>query len=258
MSEVKIDAENQDQDPSGLAVQLNEIVREYHTGRRVIRALDEVSLEIPYGEYMSIVGASGSGKSTLLNIVSAIDLPDSGSAIVLGNPLGGMSENKLAAWRGQNVGIVFQFFQLMPTLTVLENVVLPMDLAGRKGSKTDRANSLLSLVGIQELANNLPSELSGGEQQRAAIARALANQPKLLIADEPTGNLDSKNGAVVIELLEELWRGGATVVLVTHDREVAERAPRQVEMRDGKIVRDTSDPASGLQSSEKPAYAHTG
>src|SRR5690606_37853317 len=139
---------------------------------------------------------------------------------VLGRKLKGMSENELAAWRGRNVGIVFQFFQLMPTLTVIENVILPMDLAGNDRDRRARAEQLLDQVGILDLAENLPSELSGGEQQRAAIARALANDPELLVADEPTGNLDSVNGRIVMQILEELWRAGTTVLIVTHDREL--------------------------------------
>jgi putative ABC transport system ATP-binding protein len=222
----------------GPAIRVCGVTREYRTGRRVIRALDDVSLEVAYGEYASIVGSSGSGKSTLLNMISGIDVPDAGSVTVLGRKLEGMSENELAAWRGRNVGIVFQFFQLMPTLTVIENVILPMDLAGNDRNRRARAEHLLELVGIADLADNLPSELSGGEQQRAAIARALANAPGLLVADEPTGNLDSANGRIVMGILEELWRGGTTVLVVTHDRELAARAPRRIEMRDGKIIRD--------------------
>ncbi|MEZ4572192.1 MAG: ABC transporter ATP-binding protein [Thermomicrobiales bacterium] len=184
----------------------------------MITALDSVSLDIARGEFVSVIGASGSGKSTLLNIVSGIDSPDDGIVRVLGEDLSSKSEDRLAAWRGMNVGIVFQFFQLMPTLTVKENVVLPMDLAGNTDHKWVRAEDLLERVGIADLADNLPSELSGGEQQRAAIARALANEPALLIADEPTGNLDSENGRLVIGIIERLWRNGTTVLMVTTGR----------------------------------------
>ncbi|HLT18090.1 MAG TPA: ABC transporter ATP-binding protein [Thermomicrobiales bacterium] len=223
---------------TGPAIRIKDVVREYRTGRRVIRALDGVSLVVERGEYVTIVGSSGSGKSTLLNLISGIDVPDAGEVEVLGRKLKGMSENELAAWRGRNVGIVFQFFQLMPTLTVIENVILPMDLAGNDRDRRARAERLLDQVGILDLADNLPSELSGGEQQRAAIARALANDPELLVADEPTGNLDSVNGRIVMQILEELWRAGTTVLIVTHDRELAARAPRRIAMRDGRIISD--------------------
>lgn len=231
-------AGDQETEPAGPAVMLAGVSRRYRPGRRVITALDNVSLRVERGEYVSVVGSSGSGKSTLLNMVSAIDSPDEGAVNVLGTELRDMSEDQLAAWRGRNIGIVFQFFQLMPTLTVRENVVLPMDLAGMSQNKWQRAEMLLEAVGILQLANNLPSELSGGEQQRAAIARAQANNPSLLIADEPTGNLDSENGRVVVEIIERLWRAGTTVLMVTHDREIAARAPHQISMRDGKIVDD--------------------
>ena len=221
-----------------LAIRLLDVSRRYQPGRRVITALDGVCLDVVRGEYVSVVGASGSGKSTLLNMVSGIDAPDSGTVTVLGTELVRKSEDKLAVWRGNNIGIVFQFFQLMPTLTVKENVVLPMDLAGRRECKWERAERLLADVGILDLADNLPSELSGGEQQRAAIARALANEPPLLIADEPTGNLDTENGRIVVDIIERLWHAGTTVLMVTHDPEIAGRAPRRVSMRDGRIVDD--------------------
>jgi putative ABC transport system ATP-binding protein len=226
--------------PNGIAraVELVHVSKHYHAGRRSIAALDGLSLSIESGEYVSIVGASGSGKSTLLNIISGIDTADSGAATVLGKHLEAMSQDQMAAWRGTNVGIVFQFFQLMPTLTVRENVVLPMDLAGARGDKWSRADELLSMVGMSHLADNLPSELSGGEQQRAAIARSLANRPGLLIADEPTGNLDSVNSLLVIDILERLWRAGTTVLMVTHDQSIAERAPRRISMHDGRILTD--------------------
>lgn len=226
-------------DSDRTAVILRGVSRRFHVGRRIISALDEIDLSVDRGEYVSVVGSSGSGKSTLLNVISGIDSPDSGSIEVLGANLSSMSEDQIAAWRGHNIGIVFQFFQLMPTLTVKENVVLPMDLAGLRENKWERAEYLLETVGIASLADNLPSELSGGEQQRAAIARALANDPPLLIADEPTGNLDSQNGAIVIEIIERHWRDGTTVLMVTHDRDIAARAPRLVSMTDGRIVQDS-------------------
>jgi putative ABC transport system ATP-binding protein len=223
-------------DRSTPAIRVEDASRRYRTGRRDIPALNGVSLTIEYGEWVAIVGPSGCGKSTLLNLLAGIDSADGGEVIVAGQSLTGMSENALAAWRGREVGIVFQFFQLMPTLTVLENVVLPMDLAGNNRDRRERARQLLDEVGVEHLADNLPSELSGGEQQRVAIARALANNPRLLLADEPTGNLDSRNGAVIVDLLESLWGAGTTIVMVTHDPEVAARASRTISMRDGQIV----------------------
>ncbi len=225
------------------AVKLIDLTRRFQAGRRIISALDRVNLEISRGDYVAVVGSSGSGKSTLLNIISGIDSPNTGSVVVLNSDLSSMGEDQLAAWRGRNIGIVFQFFQLMPTLTVRENVVLPMDLAGLTTDKWARADRLLESVGISHLADNLPSELSGGEQQRAAIARALANNPALLIADEPTGNLDTENGRIVIDILESLWRQGTTILMVTHDRDVSRRASRQISMRDGQIVDDSSQSA---------------
>lgn len=230
------------------AIRVEHAYRRYRSGRRDIPALAGASLTVDYGEWIAIVGPSGCGKSTLLNLLAGIDTADEGSVIVAGRALTGMSENALAAWRGREVGIVFQFFQLMPTLTVLENVILPMDLAGNNRDRRARALRLLDDVGVLDLAGNLPSELSGGEQQRVAIARALANAPRLLLADEPTGNLDSRNGAIVVGLLEQLWRQGTTIVMVTHDPRVAARASRTIAMRDGRIVDETPDLTSPVVS----------
>lgn len=215
---------------------LNGVTKRYFSGRREFLALDNVSIEIASGDWVAIVGPSGSGKSTLLNIIAGIDSADAGDVWVAGRLLNGLSENQLASWRGREVGIVFQFFQLMPTLNVVENVMLPMDLAGLGRGRRDRAMALLEQVGISQLALNLPSELSGGEQQRAAIARALANEPSLLLADEPTGNLDSTTGARIVDLLEDVWQSGTTIVMVTHDSAVADRATRTITMRDGRAT----------------------
>ena len=230
------------------AINVDGVYRRYRTGCRDIPALAGVSLTVDYGEWIAIVGPSGCGKSTLLNLLAGIDSPDDGEAVVAGQRLNGMSENALAAWRGREVGIVFQFFQLMPTLTVVENVILPMDLAGNNRDRRARALQLLDQVDVLELAENLPSELSGGEQQRVAIARALANAPRLLLADEPTGNLDTRNGEIVVDLLDQLWRQGTTIVMVTHDLDVAARASRIVAMRDGKIDDDRSGEPMSLIS----------
>ncbi|MCO5175438.1 MAG: ABC transporter ATP-binding protein [Thermomicrobiales bacterium] len=229
-------------------VRLRGISKRYRSGRREFLALDDVSLDIETGEWVAIVGPSGSGKSTLLNILAGIDSADSGVVEIGGRSLTGLSEDQLAAWRGRFVGIVFQYFQLMPTLTVVENVMLPMDLTGVDANRLDRAKTLLDRVGIGDLATNLPSELSGGEQQRAAIARALANEPDLLLADEPTGNLDSATGERIVDLLAEVWRQGATIVMVTHDHDVANHATRIVRMRDGRIVDDAQVITAGREA----------
>lgn len=216
--------------------------KSYRSGRREIPALRDVSLDVAEGEYLTIVGPSGCGKSTLLNLITGIDKADSGEVRVLGTDLSRLGQDGLARWRGREIGIVFQFFQLMPTLTARENILLPMDLAGNRAGSDERARDLLAHVGLQKLGDHLPSELSGGEQQRVAVARALANGPRLLVADEPTGNLDTRNGEIVTELIESEWRQGTTVVLVTHDRDLAGRAPRTIEMLDGEIVNDIRAP----------------
>jgi putative ABC transport system ATP-binding protein len=212
--------------------------KRYRSGRREIPALLDVSLDFARGEWVAIVGPSGCGKSTLVNLMSGIDSADEGEIVVAGTRLNGLSEGALAAWRGREIGIVFQFFQLMPTLTVLENVILPMELANNARHKRERAQRLLSGVGLAGLADNLPSELSGGEQQRVAVARALANAPALVLADEPTGNLDTANGQAVIDLFHAVWTSGGTIAMVTHDPDIAARASRIVSMRDGRIIAD--------------------
>jgi putative ABC transport system ATP-binding protein len=211
----------------------------YRTGKLEYQALRSVDLEIGAGEMVAVIGPSGSGKTTIMNMITGIDRPTRGEVIVDGAPIHAMSEEKLAAWRGRNVGIVFQFFQLLPTLTALENAMLPLDFA-RQGSKTERrsrATEQLRLVGLGEKLHHLPAELSGGEQQRVAIARALAADPKLVVGDEPTGNLDTQTARQMFEVLAELNARGKTVVYVTHDPDLARRAPRQVEIRDGRVVR---------------------
>lgn len=229
------------------AILLEGVHKGYPVGSNMVPALRDVTFRVEPGEYVAIVGASGCGKSTLLNLLAGIDTPDAGTVDVVGTRLNDLNQNRLAAWRGKSVGIIFQFFQLMPTLTALENVMLPMDLAGRGRNARDRAAHLLDRVGLTEHYDKLPSELSGGEQQRVAIARALANDPPLLLGDEPTGNLDSANGMAVTEILEELWRDGTTVVVVTHDLNLARRAPRVISMQDGRIIGD------GVPAAEKPS-----
>ncbi len=206
---------------------------EYH-------ALKSIDLEIGRGEFVGIIGRSGSGKSTLINMITGIDRPTSGEVLVGETSVHRLSENQMARWRGRNLGIVFQFFQLLPNLSVIENVMMPMDLCNTYPlwERRKRALTLLSMVGMQEQAEKLPSALSGGQQQRVAIARALANNPPLIIADEPTGNLDSKTADAMFNLFENLASEGKTVVMVTHDSSLARRVSRTVLIVDGEVVNE--------------------
>jgi len=218
-------------------IELRQVNKDYDSPAGAFRALQDVTLTIQPGEFVTIVGKSGSGKSTLLNVLTGIDRPTSGAVCIDGVAVHQLSENELAVWRGRNVGVVFQFFQLLPTLTVLENVMLPMDFRNDLPlrDRERRARELLALVGVADQADKLPTSLSGGQQQRAAIARALANDPPLLMADEPTGNLDSRTADRVFTLFEELVAGGKTFIMVTHDRDLAKRMPRLVEVLDGVL-----------------------
>jgi putative ABC transport system ATP-binding protein len=223
---------------SATLIELAGVEKTYRMGRLDYLALRGINLAIGAGELVAVVGPSGSGKTTILNMVTGIDRPTAGSVTVDGLRLDELSEEELAVWRGANVGVVFQFFQLLPTLSALENAVLPLDFA-RRGSKRerfDRARHNLELVGLGDKLDNLPAELSGGEQQRVAIARALASDPKLLVGDEPTGNLDTVTAAEMFELLERLNGEGKTVLYVTHDLGLAHRAHRVVTIRDGVVV----------------------
>jgi len=217
-------------------IRLRDVVKTYDPAATDLAAIDHLDLDIADGEFVAVVGRSGSGKTTLLNLLAGIDRPTSGQITVRDTDLGALPESALSEWRGRTVGLVFQFFQLLPTLTVAENVVLAMDFVGTvpKSRRRDRAWDLLSRVGIEDQANKLPATLSGGQQQRAAIARALANDPPILLGDEPTGNLDSTTGAAVLKLFAELNADGRTVVLVTHEQEVRDFAGRQVLLADGR------------------------
>ncbi|MEW6732327.1 MAG: ABC transporter ATP-binding protein [Acidobacteriota bacterium] len=201
-------------------------------------ALRDIDLEIYQSEFVALVGKSGSGKSTLLNLISGIDRPSHGEVIVAGTAVHQVPENSLARWRGKTVGIVFQFFQLLPTLTIVENVMLPMDFCKTRLVRQRRARALelLDLVGIADQADKLPSTLSGGQQQRAAIARALANDPPIVIADEPTGNLDSVTARAVLDLFRKLINLGTTVVIATHERDISGLIDRTIELVDGMIA----------------------
>jgi putative ABC transport system ATP-binding protein len=219
-------------------IELTGVEKVYRTGKLEYPALRGVDLTIEDGEMVAIVGPSASGKTTIMNMITGIDRPTNGSVLVDGQQIEALSEERLAIWRGRNVGIVFQFFQLLPTLTAHENAMLPLDFA-RQRSKRERAEIArhnLELVGLGDKLEHLPAELSGGEQQRVAIARALASDPKLIIGDEPTGNLDTHTASEMFELLQRLNNEGKTVVYVTHDLNLAARAERIVTIRDGVVV----------------------
>jgi putative ABC transport system ATP-binding protein len=225
----------------GHLIELRDVVKDYVTDAGPFRALHSVSLQVDAGEFIAVVGRSGSGKSTLMNMITGIDRPSSGSLVIGGTSLTGLSESRVAQWRGRTVGVIFQFFQLLPTLTVVENVMLPMDFAGlwTPRERCQRAMHLLELVGMADQAPKLPASTSGGQQQRAAIARSLANDPPLIVADEPTGNLDSATAEDVFTLFQSLVDEGRTVVMVTHDPELAARTRRTVHMVDGRILDGT-------------------
>jgi putative ABC transport system ATP-binding protein len=224
-------------------IDLHDVVKTYETGAGEVTVLRDITLQVDPAEFVAVVGPSGSGKSTLLNMISGIDRPTSGQVLVSGEAVHELGENKLARWRGRHVGVIFQFFQLLPTLTILENVMLPMDFCRmyRSRERRERALHLLERVDIAEHANKLPSALSGGEQQRAAIARALANDPPLVVADEPTGNLDTATANEVFDLFESLVTQGKTLVVVTHDRALSGRAERVLHLEDGRIYRDQNN-----------------
>ena len=221
-------------------IELKRVSKTYHTIAGDFSALRDIDLTIDSGEFVAIVGKSGSGKTTLINVLTGIDHPSSGQVNIAGTPVHSLNEGELAVWRGANLGIVFQFFQLLPTLTILENVRLPMDFCNQftPADRNERAMSLLKLVGIDEFAHQLPSQLSGGQQQSAAIARALANDPQIVVTDEPTGNLDTHTAEQVFDLLIRLAASGKTVLMVTHDDDLARRASRVITLKDGEIVQD--------------------
>jgi putative ABC transport system ATP-binding protein len=219
-------------------VELHGVSKGYTEGERRIEVLVDVDANVRLGEIVVLLGRSGSGKSTLLNLVSGIDLPDQGDVVVGGRTINRMTERERTLFRRDHVGFVFQFFNLIATLTVLENLLLPLELAGRSGgSETDEAVALLEKVGLAERASSFPDRLSGGEQQRVAVARALVHDPRIVLADEPTGNLDLETGRSVLDLLDTLIRGaGKTMIMVTHSREVVGMADRLVTLRDGRLV----------------------
>jgi ABC-type lipoprotein export system ATPase subunit len=221
-------------------IDLRAVDKYYQSAAGDYHALQKIDLCICAGEFVSIIGKSGSGKSTLLNMITGIDHPTTGEVWVNGTAVHEMNENQMAIWRGTNLGIIFQFFQLLPSLNLLQNVILPMDLAGKYSprERRQRAEHLLDLVGLSEHKHKLPSMISGGQQQRAAIARALANDPPILIADEPTGNLDSKTAETIFSLFNDLVAQGKTVIIVTHDSGLAKRTQRTALIADGEIVNE--------------------
>ena len=220
-------------------ISLHDVTKTYETPAGKFAALRNIDLEIQPGQFVGVVGKSGSGKSTLLNMVAGIDRPSSGMIAVAGTTIHELPENKLAAWRGRNVGFVFQFFQLLPTLTAAENVMMPMDFSKTVPfrERRKRALALLERVGVGPHADKLPATLSGGEQQRVAIARALANDPPLVLADEPTGNLDSVTATAILDLFRNMANSGTTVVIATHEADIARVIDRRIEIADGAIRR---------------------
>lgn len=220
-------------------LQCESLSRTYVSGGKPLTVLKDITFSVDAGEFVAVVGPSGSGKSTLLGLLAGLDLPSAGRVYLDGQDLSGLSEDARAILRGEKVGFVFQSFQLIPTLTARENVQVPLELRGL--ASTDRATTLLERVGLGDRGHHYPAQLSGGEQQRVALARAFTNDPKVLFADEPTGNLDASTGHTIIDLMVELNRAfGTTLVLVTHDPELAQRARRTIRLRDGAVVEDSA------------------
>lgn len=224
-------------------IHLESIVKHYKVGPSVVRALRSVTLDIFRGEYVAVMGASGSGKSTLMNIIGCLDTPTSGTYILNGKEVSSMSDNELAGIRNKEIGFVFQVFNLLPRNTALENVMLPLIYAGeKKHSRNDKALRMLEDVGLGDRVEHKPNELSGGQRQRVAIARALVNSPSLILADEPTGNLDSKISEEIMKLFAEIHRKGNTILMVTHEEDIARHAHRIIRLRDGVVESDIKNP----------------
>ncbi len=230
-------------------VELRDIKKIYHLGGETIRALDGVSLDVQAGDFTSIIGPSGSGKSTLMHILGCLDTPTSGSMSLDGMDIHDATPRQLAKVRGEKIGFVFQFFNLLPKLNVAQNVELPLIYQGTSGrGRKERAMQALELVGLQDRAGHRPSQLSGGQQQRVAIARALVNDPRIIFADEPTGNLDTHTGEMILETFCKLHQEGRTIMLVTHDPEIAALTPQKIEIRDGKIAQNVDAKLAGKES----------
>ena len=228
-------------------VELRNVSKIYHLGGEEIRALDDLSLDIDGGEFISIIGPSGSGKSTLMHILGCLDTPTRGTLKLDGTEIQNASKHQLARIRNEKIGFVFQFFNLLPKLNVIQNVELPMIYSGVSSrERRDRAMAALQLVGLENRGRHRPLQLSGGQQQRVAIARALVNNPKIVFADEPTGNLDSHTGEAILTLFRKISEEGRTIALVTHDPEIAARTPRRIEIRDGKVAKQVDAKLAGL------------
>jgi len=225
-------------------IELKGIQKEYKTDAGPFLALKGIDLKIKSGEFVGVIGKSGSGKSTMINMITGIDRPTAGEVWVNGTPIHKFSENQMAKWRGTNMGVVFQFFQLLPTLTVIENVMLPMDFGSKYNprERREKAMDILALMDVETQADKLPTMISGGQQQRVAIARALANDPPIVVADEPTGNLDSKTAAQVFELFQKLVEQGKTFLMVTHDDDLAGQLSRVITIADGQLDREDNRP----------------
>ncbi len=242
-------------------IELRKVVKTYQSAAGTFTALKGIDLAIGTGEFVGIIGKSGSGKSTLINMITGIDRPTSGDVLVGDSAVHKLNEGQMAVWRGRNLGIIFQFFQLLPTLSLVENVMLPMDFCNmyKPGERYDRAMNLLQQVEMDSQANKLPSAVSGGQQQRVAIARSLANDPPILVADEPTGNLDSRTANAVFELFEQLVEQGKTILMVTHDNDLANRVTRAITVADGQIVdevrHDRGEPLLFPLEMEERVYA---
>jgi len=226
--------------PSDTFISVRDLRKAYPSPTGPVNALNRIDIRVERGEFVAVVGKSGSGKSTFINMLTGIDRPTSGEIVIGGTPIHLLDEGQMAAWRGVNLGIVFQFFQLLPTLTLLENIVLPMELNGlyQRRARRERALHLLELVELDAHAHKLPSTVSGGQQQRAAIARALANEPSLVIADEPTGSLDSRTAGQIFDLFRHLAAEGTTILMVTHDDDLARRVDRAILIADGEVVHE--------------------
>jgi len=225
--------------PADDAIQTQQLVKVYKTAAGDYTALKGIDLRVQHGEFVAVLGKSGAGKSTMINLITGIDRPTAGEIVVNGTAIHHLHEDQRSRWRGRNLGVVFQFFQLLPSLTLIENITLVMDFSNTYPlrERKERALQLLDRVGIVEHAYKIPSRISGGQQQRVAIARALANDPPVIVADEPTGNLDSRTAHEIFDLFSSLVEHGKTLLVVTHDKEIAARAPRVIEMADGQIVK---------------------
>src|SRR3954452_19993614 len=232
-------------------IELRGVSKLYHLGGEEIRALDNVDLDIEGGEFISIIGPSGSGKSTLMHILGCLDSPSKGSIRLDGTEISSASMRELARLRNRKIGFVFQFFNLLPKLSVLQNVELPMIYSGLSArERRERAMDALKMVGLENRSKHRPMQISGGQQQRVAIARALVNHPKIVFADEPTGNLDSNTGEAILELFRKLSQEGRTIALVTHDPEIAAVTPRRIEIRDGKVAKQVDPKLAGLATTD--------